>query len=61
MTKQVHVSENAHKNLAKLKGYLLESSVEDVVDRILIHAGYGPEFFSRLETIMKERNEKKVV
>ena len=57
MTKQIHVSEEAHSKLAKLKGYLLESSVEDVVDRLLIHAGYGNGFFAKFDELMAQREK----
>ena len=55
MTKSIHVSEDAHDKLYRLMGVFYDvdgkryTRVEQVVDRVLRHAGYVDAFFEYLE------------
>ena len=58
MTKQIHVSEDAHMKIKRLRGFLVESSSADVVDRVLIHAGFTDKFFTDRDLKAKAQREK---
>ena len=57
MTKSIQVSDAVHDKLFRLKGYLLEGNMSNLLDRVFLHAGYGPAFFKKWTEIIKQRPE----
>ena len=57
MTKSIQVTDEVHKKLFKLKGFLYEGNISLLLERLCLRAGYGPRFFEKWNELIKHRPE----